>query len=203
MTRYSDDMINILVRDALQFEKKKKFEEAIDIYEELALQGVEYAIDRIPIAKHRLDNYKLRKVDLATSILYAITIGVSIVTVSYNAGLNLITDNNLSTSFAFNKIDSQKGSPFTLDVNYHSINDTQLKNSTFEILVPNNINRKNLSKRVIEAVETYLEQLDFELSTLTINIKTKNNNEINKVGYIQFDKNKPTDCDVFILKGKL
>lgn len=204
MLKYSEETINVLVRDALNFEKNKRFSEAIEIYEELALQGVEFAIDRIPIAKHRLDNYKLRRMKFFTNIISACAIGLSIVSISYNIGVNLISNTDIHSYFTFNKVESQISSPLKPNIIYNSIKDSQENDQfEFEIFIPNKITRNELSERVLEAIEMYYHQLTFNGTNLKINIKTAKNGASKWIGYIDFDLNNKSECNVYVLKGTL
>lgn len=204
MLKYSEETINVLVRDALNFEKNKRFSEAIEIYEELALQGVEFAIDRIPVAKHRLDNYKLRRMKLFTNIISACAIGLSVVSISYNIGVNLISYTDIHSYFTFNKVESQISSPLKPNIIYNSIKDSQENEQfEFEIFIPNKITRNELSERVYEAIEMYYNELPFNGTNLKINIKTTKNGVSKWIGYIDFDLNNKSECNVYVLKGTL
>ena len=59
MMKYSDDTINQMVRKALYLEKTKQYEEALNIYMELASFGNEFSRERIPLIKHKLEQSKL------------------------------------------------------------------------------------------------------------------------------------------------
>lgn len=204
MLRYSEETINILVRDALNFEKNKRFSEAIEIYEELALQGVEFAIDRIPIAKHRFDNHKLRRIELFTNIISACAIGLSIVSISYNIGVNLISHTDINSYFTFNKEESQISAPLQPNVIYHSIKENPNNEQfEFEIFIPSKITRSELSKRILEAIEAYLPQSHFNEDNLKIDLKTAQNSTSKWIGYIDFDLKNKSECNVYILKDSL
>lgn len=205
MNRYSDKLINTLVRNALTLEKKKRFDEAIEIYEELAIQGVEFAIDRIPIAKHRADNYKLRKINYCSELIAAIAIGLAIILVSYNTAINTLQPIiGVKYSFALNQTnsisekDSQK-----VNIHFNLIEDNvDIDSSEYTIVVDKNITRRNLSKRVNEALEAYKDNAVLnKLFTININI-IKDGTQVS-AGYIEYDLNNPQECKVFTKKSVL
>lgn len=201
MKKYNDDIINILVRDALALENKKKFEEALEIYEELALQGVEYAIDRIPIAKHRLDNYKLRRINYFMSIVTACAIGTSIVIISFNTALSVFKSSNLRTSFAFYQVNTKgENSTYKTDIQFKTIEEYSTKESDFNIVVPKNITQKKLSERALEAIDTYSMSVNIG-EKLIINIHSSVKGNLKNIGYIKFDTNKPQICTIYTYKG--
>ena len=204
MERYSDEFINILVRKALKLEKKKKFNEAIEIYEELVIQNVEFAIERLPIAKHRADNYKLRSINYFSEFIIALAIGICIILISYNTALNAFQHLEIDSKFALNQINStsDKHSQI-LNTHYNTLDDNAVINECeYMIVVDKNITRKKLTKRVSEAIEAYKGN-SISGQKFYINIKTIINNELTLAGYIEYDSSKPEECIVFTKKSVL
>lgn len=199
---YSDELINTLVRTALTYEKKKKFEEAIEIYEELAIQNVEFAIDRIPLVKHRYDNYKLRRLNFNLELVSSLALAISIILISYNIALSIFKPLNLNYSFSLTASEAQeKADPDTTNVIFKNLDSTyEISDSEYDIVVKNTT-RKNLTKRVQEVIEAY-KYNTVKTEDLKINILKPSGNNTTTVGYINYNPNKPEQCTVFI-KAKL
>lgn len=199
MMKYSDDIINQMVRKALYLEKTKQYEEALNIYMELASYENEFSRERIPLIKHKIEQSKLKKVNfflkfvaLGAAILTALVISTSIL------------DNILIKPIPIKNIHQYtKETNFTEDnVNFKfkeikEISKSVLK-SNLEILIDSNVSTKKLKDRAIEALNLYKSELYLNKGNLNIILKTFNDRDV--VGFIEYNSTNKDYCTIHLLK---
>lgn len=199
MMKYSDDIINQMVRKALYLEKTKQYEEALNIYMELASYENEFSRERIPLIKHKIEQSELKKINfflkfvaLGAAILTALVISTSIL------------DNILIKPIPIKNIHQYtKETNFTEDnVNFKfkeikEISESVLK-SNLEILIDSNVSTKKLKDRAIEALNLYKSELYLNKGNLNIILKTFNDRDV--VGFIEYNSTNKDYCTIHLLK---
>lgn len=199
MMKYSDDTINQMARKALYLEKAKQYEEALNIYMELASYGNEFSRERIPLIKHKIEQSKLKNVNF---FLKFIALGAAILTALVIS--TSILDNILIKPISIKNVQQYTSeSNFTqgnIKFKFNEIKEIpkSIINSELEILIDSKTSTKKLKDRAIEALNLYKSELYLSKGKINIIMKTFNDREV--VGFIEYDSTNEDYCMIHLLK---
>lgn len=199
MMKYSDDIINQMVRKALYLEKTKQYEEALNIYMELASYENEFSRERIPLIKHKIEQSKLKKVNF---FLKFVTLGAAILTA-------LVISTSILDNILIKPISIKNIHQYTKETNFTEDNvkfkfkeikeiSKSVINSNLEILIDSNVSTKKLKDRAIEALNLYKSELYLNKGKLNIILKTFNDRDV--VGFIEYNSTNEDYCTIHLLK---
>lgn len=200
--RYSEDTINLLVRKALKLEKRRLYNEALEIYFDLHNHKVDFATERIKVVFDKVERAKLSKVNNFMGIIGFTASSIVIVMTAYYIGETIITTPQIGATYEYELYNKYDDLPKTIDnikPAYRYENELPKSEHGYEIYVNRNIKHTKLNDRVQEAVESYISTLPYKSKLLQIEIKTFGKKSTH-IGTIEVNPDNPQECQVILKK---